>query len=186
MAWPLKCIEVRNQALQPACEIDETIGGCLGQRCTERLVESAARRIHDDDIGAMQCVESIPSGARQNLRASTLFLGSCGESEVESEQAIGTAFIEASRLGSAKQSESDRSDAAIVFGDRRIRRDEIRDALDRRFEEGEMILAERARRKEDVDASNRFLGRGLTGQLDHRRAEDRVAAFGLGVEEESL
>ena len=186
MARSLECIEVRNQALQPAREIDETIGGCLGKFFTERLVQATARRIHDDDIGALQCFESIPGGAGQNIRPSTLFFRSRGEPEVESEQAIGTAFIEAYRLGSAKQSEADRSDTAIVFRDRRLRRDEIRDALDRRFEEWKMILTERTGRKEDVDTSNRFLGRGVTGQLDHRRAEDRIAAVGLCVEEESL
>ena len=49
-----------------------------------------------------------------------------------------------------------------------------------------MILAESAGWEADVDASNHFGRRGLAGQLEHRRPENRIAALGLGIEEEAL
>jgi len=49
-----------------------------------------------------------------------------------------------------------------------------------------MVLAEGTGREEDVDASNRFADGGFSREPNHRRSEDRVAALGLPVEEESL
>lgn len=49
-----------------------------------------------------------------------------------------------------------------------------------------MVLTECAGREIDVDAANRFSDRGVAGKQGHRRTEDRIAALGLGVEEETL
>ena len=49
-----------------------------------------------------------------------------------------------------------------------------------------MALAEGAGRKEDVDPRQTLPDMGLAREVDHLRAEDRIAAFGLGIEEEPL
>ena len=88
--------------------------------------------------------------------------------------------------GPAEQCETDRSDTTVIFSDRRIGRNQVDDPIDGSFEEWEVILAEGARWEVDVDATNGFAKCGLSGKQGHGRAENRVAALRLSVEEEAL
>lgn len=60
------------------------------------------------------------------------------------------------------------------------------DAFDGSVKEGKMILPESARRKKDVGTAKGFTDRGLAFEADHLGAENRIAAFGLRIEKESL
>ena len=186
MTRSLEMFEVRNQALETAGEVDDASRRRLGEGRAERFVQPAARGIDENEIGVGQRVESLTRRARQDRRTRVFVFGSRRESEFEAAQSLGAAFVEADRPAMAEQSEADRADTAIVFGDRRIRWDQVRDSLDRPFEEREMVLAEGTGRKKDADISNRLHRRGLARKADHRGTENRIAAIGLSVEEETL
>ncbi len=99
---------------------------------------------------------------------------------------MAAALVETERLGVFEQRKADRSDATIEFGDDRGLGDKLADAVDGPFEERKMVLAKGRRWKEDVDARDRFNGRGLSREVRHFGTENRIASFGLCVEEESL
>lgn len=179
-------LEIRDQALETAREIDEPTRWGINEGSTQRTIEATARRIDEDEIRAGQGVETFPRGTRPDRRPGALGLGSGGESQREALQSVAAALVEMHRAGPAEERESDRSDTAIKFRDRRIGRNQPGHAFDRALEERKMVLAKGTRWKVHIDSADRLDRAGRTGQPNRRRTEDRVAAFGLGVEEESL
>ena len=82
----------------------------------------------------MTAAMAFACGAGKDARALAVRFGSRRQSEFETEQSVGAAFVEAQSPGLAEQREADRTDAAIIFRDRRILRNESPDPFDRAFE----------------------------------------------------
>ena len=108
------------------------------------------------------------------------------DSRAQPREPSGAPFIESNGSGAPEQPQADRADPAIGLGHPYRVRDQSVDPVDGTFEEGEVALAEGARWKKDFDTAEMFSDVGLSREVYGLGAEDGIAAFGLGVEEESL
>ena len=179
-------IEILEQGRQAASQVDQSLRRRERECLDQRGIEALARGVDDHDVRVAESLETVAGRAAQDPRAGPLVGWAPGQSELEPAQGIGAALVEPDLARMGEQAEADRADAAIVFGDARLGRHECRDPIDGAFEERKMALAERSRREEDVHTPNRFPDGVLPRQMHRPRAEDRIRALGLRVEEESL
>ena len=178
--------DLLEQALEATSEIHQASGRRGGQGLEERSIESLTGWINDHHVHIAQALECVTGFAADDRGPPGFVGGPRSEAERESFETRRAAFIEANFCAAPEQPEADGADAAIVFGDSRVFGDERPDAIDRRFEEREMVLTESSRGKEYLDAADRFDAGGCARKALRRRPEDGVRSLGLGVEEESL
>ena len=178
--------EVCEQSVEATGEVDQTSGRPVGEGVAQRRIESAPRRVDHDQVRALERVEPFARGAREEAGAPAFRGGPMQQPELEPRQPRLAAFVEADLPGASEAPQTDRSDPAIELGDRRVVAHQCVDAVDGPGEERQVALSEGGRGKEDVDAAERLAKRRFTGEPDRAGAEDRVAALGLSVEEESL
>ena len=82
--------------------------------------------------------------------------GEGSEPGLQSREPSGAPLVEANGLRTLEQPEAYRSDPAIGLSHLKRTRDQRMDAFDRTFEEGEVVLAEGTRRKQDFNATETF------------------------------
>ena len=179
-------VQVRFERVETTGEIDETIRRSLGERLSQQRVQPPPWRIDDHGVGAVEQCELFARRPRDDRRPRALRLGSSRQPELEPAQPSRAAFVESNRFRVRQQAEPDGTDAAVGFRDRPAGWDERADSTDCTLEERQVVLSERIGWKEYFDPPDRFPGGRLASQPDCRGAQDRVAPFGLAIEEESL
>jgi len=180
-------LEIPQQGVETAGEVDDAAWWILDQRLSKRRVEPLAGRIDDDEICIPDRVEPRSGGAGEHLRPPLLRLRSRAQPALESSEAIRAALVESQLPGLVQEPQSDGADAAVELGHAEIGGGELGDPVAGAVEERQMALAEGAGREEDVDPAQSLAHAGVVAdELHPGRAEDRVAALRLAVEEESL
>lgn len=145
-----------QQAREPAGQIDESSGRLAQERIEERRIETLARGVDDCHVRAFEHIETIPRRARMDGPPRSNSRGEGSYSGLQPREPSGTPLVEANGLRTLEQPEAYRSDPAVGLSHLKRTRDQRVNAFDRTFEEGEVVLAEGTRRKQDFNAAETF------------------------------
>jgi len=115
-----------------------------------------------------------------------LALRAIGEPQLEPNEGLGTALVEANSGRSCEQTEPDRTHTRMTLRHDGTFADEPVDPRDRTIEERQVALAECTRWEVHGDTAELLLCRRFAGKVIPVAAENGVRALGLAIEEEAL